>query len=337
MTNIITTLIVCAVISPIVSYVGDVYVVFQFNGVIFSANTRTLCVLSKDERFKLSSTIQTKEPFPPNTNMSKIFHITTSKCLLGVRVTDAERWVLEVMWSRNNAGKQISLYTWFVEGFQAPCTRDELTNKLLEASNEYLSDITGFYQRYLKDREERYHRRELEIRSFEPYEDVVVETPVYDDGTFCMELPDPEPNFDVVAENDGSCPIPDDEPDFARIPENDGSFEQVNTGERITLQTGQVLVQVKYRGRTKYVLLDENYVDENTTLPTIIGDLERNLLHLGVNATSDRLQRMMLFRLDFLQGKTSSEIAESYSIPYHIVYNDLQVIRKIKWPDGLVI
>ena len=318
MTNIITTLIVCAIISPIVSYVSDVYVVFQFNGVIFSANTRTLCVLSKDERFKLSGTIQTKEPFPPNTNMSKIFHITTSKCLLGVRVTDAERWVLEVMWSRNNTVKQISLYTWFVEGAQAPCTRDEFAKKLLEASNEYLSDITGFYQRYLKDREERYHRRELEIRSFEPYEDVVVETPVYDDGTFCMELPDLEPSF-----ND--------------VPENDGGFENVETGDRTVLPTGQVLVQVKYRGRTKYVLLDENYVGEDTTLPTIIGDLERNLLHLGVNVTSDRLQRMMLFRVDFLQGKTASEIAESYFIPYHIVYSDLQVIRKIKWPDGLAV
>jgi len=335
--SIITILVVCAIISPIISHIGDVYLVFQHNGAVFSANTRSLAVLSEEERFRLSGTVQTKEPFPPTSNISKIFHITTTKYLLGIKVTDAERWVLEVLWSKTNAEKQISLYTWFSEVVQIPCTRDELTKQLLNISNEYLSDITGFYQRYLRYQEEHYHRREHEIGNFEPYPDTVEETPIYDDGTFCTELSDSEPNFDAIVENDGSCPIPNDDPDFTGVPENDGSFEQINTKERVTLPTGQVLVQVKYRGRTKYVLLDENYVGEDTTLPTIISDLERNLLHLGVNVTSDRLQRMMLFRLDFLQGKTARKIANDYAVPYHIVRSDLRVIRKIKWPDGLVI
>ena len=316
--SLTTILVVCAIVTPLVSRVGDVYVAFQHNGTVFSANTRTLGVLSKDERFGLSRTIQTMDPFPPNTNAGKIFHITTVKYLLGVNVTPAERWTLSVIWNQFRRHSPITLFTWFIhEGFVS-CTRDELVSRLNDATLQYIGEITKLYDKYTAEQEAIHKQYQREVLNFEPYEDTIVETPIYDDGTICTSLPDQEPNFDTVMENDGS-------------------FENIETGDRVQLPTGQILVQVKYRGRTKYVLLDENYVDENTTLPTIIGDLERNLLHLGVNVTSDRLQRMMLFRIDFLQGKTISEIANSYKVPYHIVHNDLQVIRKIKWPDGLAV
>lgn len=315
-------------LSPIIGKSSDTYMKLIYGGNRFYLPTKALCILEDEDRKFIASNIHIPHMLGDSTGHI-LERAVILRDVLGWNRTPGEQFLMEV------AG------TWRT-CFRCAVLDESIIYNPVEFNSNVRQYIKDIEDDLLPPVESILRKAEIQKRkdkiNFTPYEDnSFVTPPIFDDGTFCTSLLESEPNFNDIVENDGSCSIPDDEPDFSGIPENDGSFEQINTKERVTLSTGQVLVQVKYHGRTKYVLLDENYVGEDTTLPTIIGDLERNLLHLGVNVTSDRLQRMMLFRLDFLQGKTTSEIADSYSVPYHIVHSDLQVIRKIKWPDGLVI
>ena len=314
--SIVATIFAMAIITPIIENSNDTYIGAWCNDTLAIVPTKALCIFSKEERQLIAANVEVMKR-KIEYQGQVIERAVIIKDILGIERNDAEVFVMSRSRLWRGTEKRYAMLQYDFVWDPLPYTKDTL---------EYVRHIVetreGPVRKKLQDDRQRKIRDAMD---FSPYEEKTP-TPVSveDDGSFCYSS--------------------ESEPDFAGIPENDGSFT-TDHPDRIVLPTGQTLVKIKYRSRTRYILLDEGFVSEDTTLPEIVGDLERQALHLGVNIWTDRLQRLRDIRKVMVErwlndepiGAADLVVAMNNEHPYHIVYSDLRLIRKIKWPDGLVI